>query len=283
MKTVQSRALVINDLSSFGKCSLTAAIAVLSAMNIQPCPLPTAVLSSQSEFPDFYCRDLTEIMPGYKKSWQKNGERFDGICTGYFANSRQLDSAIDIIDTFGSRSGTVLVDPVMGDGGRLYPVYDAAACEKMKRLASRADILTPNLTELCILSGADYSALSREPDCLERTAQAAKPLADGRGVIVTGIRCRGDICNMVISGGQVDIIRSKRVDESFSGTGDIFSAVVFGSVLSGKTLTESAKTAAKFVELAIADTLKQPYNPIYGVNFEKYLATLSEVTTNANT
>lgn len=274
---MQSRALVINDLSSFGKCSLTAAIAVLSAMNIQPCPLPTAVLSSQSEFPHFFCKDLTEIMPEYKSAWLKNGESFDGICTGYFANSAQLDSAIDIIDTFRGKSGVVLVDPVMGDGGRLYPVYDKAACEKMKHLASRADILTPNLTELCILTGTDYSSLKGESDCLERIAQIAKPLADGRGVVVTGIRCCGDICNMVIGGSSVEIFRSKLVDESFSGTGDIFAAVVFGSVLSGKTLTESAKTAAGFVELAISDTIKQQHNPIYGVNFEKYLATLSEV------
>lgn len=274
---MQSKALVINDLSSFGKCSLTAAIAVLSAMNIQPCPLPTAVLSSQSEFPNFFCKDLTEIMPEYKKAWLQNGERFDGICTGYFANSAQLDSALDIISAFGNGCRAVLVDPVMGDGGKLYPVYDRAACEKMKLLASRADILTPNLTELCILTGADYSSLNGNPDCLERIAQTAKPLADGRGVIVTGIRCCGEICNMVIGGGSVDVIRSKLVDESFSGTGDIFSAVVFGSVLSGKTLLESAKTAARFVELAISDTIKQHHDPIYGVNFEKYLTTLAEV------
>ncbi len=274
---MQSKALVINDLSSFGKCSLTAATAILSAMDIQPCPLPTAVLSSQSEFPHFYCKDLTEVMPEYKKAWLQNGERFDGICTGYFANSVQLDSAVDIISTFGKSCRAVLVDPVMGDGGRLYPVYDRAACEKMKLLAGRADILTPNLTELCILTGADYSSLNGNTDCLERIAQAAKPLADGRGVIVTGIRCCGDICNMVIGGGSVDVIRSALVDESFSGTGDIFSAVVFGSVLSGKTLLESAKAAARFVELAISDTIKQQHDPIYGVNFEKYLTTLSEV------
>ena len=274
---MQSKALVINDLSSFGKCSLTAATAVLSAMNIQPCPLPTAVLSSQSEFPNFFCKDLTEIMPEYKNAWLQNGERFDGICTGYFANSAQLDSALDIIIVFENGCRAVLVDPVMGDGGKLYPVYDRAACEKMKLLASRADILTPNLTELCILTGADYSSLNGNPDCLERIAQTAKPLADGRGVIVTGIRCCGEICNMVIGGGSVDVIRSKLVDESFSGTGDIFSAVVFGSVLSGKTLLESAKTAARFVELAISDTIKQHHDPIYGVNFEKYLTTLAEV------
>ncbi len=274
---MQSKALVINDLSSFGKCSLTAAIAVLSAMNIQPCPLPTAVLSSQSEFSQFYCKDLTEIMPEYKMVWLQNGECFDGISTGYFANGKQLDSAIDIIDAFRPNCRAVLVDPVMGDGGKLYPVYDAAACEKMKLLASRADILTPNLTELCILTGTDYSSLSNETDCLERIAQIAKPLARGRGIIVTGIRCRGDICNMVISGSSVEVFRSKLIDGSFSGTGDIFAAVVLGSVLGGKTLAESAKAAAKFVELAISDTIKQQYNPIYGVNFEKYLATLSEV------
>ena len=118
------RAMVINDLSSFGRCSLTAYIAVLSAMGHTPCPLPTAVLSAQSEFPDYFGMELTDAIPEYKKAWQKNRERFDGISTGYFANSRQLDHAADIINAFRTEGSAVLVDPVMGDNGSLLQIGD---------------------------------------------------------------------------------------------------------------------------------------------------------------
>lgn len=137
------KAAVINDLSSFGRCSLTAAIAVLSVMGHSPCPLPTAVLSAQSEFPVFCSEDLSEMIPRFQGAWLANHERFDGIATGYFAHSAQLGDALAFIRAFRSSTCTVLVDPVMGDNGKLYPAYDRGACGKMKRLAQAADVLTP--------------------------------------------------------------------------------------------------------------------------------------------
>ena len=119
---------VVNDLSSFGNCSLTAAVAILAAMGHRPCPLPTAVLSAQSEFPSFYEKDLTASMPHYLDAWEANHERFDGICTGYFARGGQLDHAAALLTRFRRDSTLTLVDPVMGDGGALYPGYDRSAC-----------------------------------------------------------------------------------------------------------------------------------------------------------
>lgn len=277
--------MVINDLSSFGNCSLTAAIAVLSAMGHRPCPLPTAVLSAQSEFPAYYAEELTDAMPRFADAWAANREQFDGIFTGYFAGERQLDYALDCLSRFRGDGTPVLVDPVMGDSGTLYPAYDRAACEKMKRLAACADVLTPNLTELCILSGADYGALTarcRDEDYLPRIAALAQPLAEGRSVVVTGVSVGEDICNLAIEGGKTEIIRSKRLEGRFSGTGDLFSAVAGGCMLHGCQLADSVRIAARFVSQAVADTLKEPHIPRYGVNYEKFLYTLHEVNQHAN-
>ena len=279
------KAAVINDLSSFGRCSLTAAIAVLSAMGHRPCPLPTAVLSAQTEFPVYAGEDLTALMPRYTEAWESNHERFDGICTGYFARSEQLRHTLDFLDRFQTDGTLLLVDPVMGDNGRLYPAYDRTACGKMQELARRADVLTPNLSELCLLTGADYDALTAhadDADYLNRVAALAAPLSAGRGVIVTGVRTEGCIVNLTVQDGSADALRSRLFGESLSGTGDIFSAVVFGALLGGDPLTRAAERAARFVELAIADTVKEAHNPLYGVNFEKFLYTLNEVNRNAN-
>lgn len=279
---MEKRAAVINDLSSFGGCSLTAFIAVLAALGVQPCPLPTAVLSAQSEFERFYRRDLTDDLPRWLDAWQANGERFDGICTGYFSAAGQLDSALRLIRGFRADGGVVIVDPVMGDDGALYPGFDRDVCRGMRRLAAQADVLLPNVTELCLLSGADYAALAQADNPLPQIEALAKPLAAGRGVVVTGIHCHHQIGNLVISGGEARLIACEKLGGRFSGTGDLFSAVVSGCVLNGKTLFQAAQTAADFVHAAIAETVRAPYDPLYGVRFENVLHLLTEVTTHAN-
>ena len=274
------RVAVINDLSGFGRCSLTAALSVLSVMGHSPCALPTAVLSHQSEIPHAFCTDLTESMPRFIAAWQQNNERFDGVLTGYFSSGRQLDYALRVIHKLCTENSLVVVDPVMGDNGRLYPAYDAAACGKMRELAAEADVLTPNLTELCILTDADYRRLTahrHDSDYLERIAAAAEKLAASCAVIVTGIHIGKEICNLAIQGGKAEVIRTPKCGGSFSGTGDLFSAVVCGSLLSGQPLEKAVKTAADFIQKSIADTVKQPHNPLYGVHFEKFLTTLVEV------
>ena len=256
------RAAVINDLSSFGKCSLTAYIAVLSAMGVQPCPMPTAVLSSQTEFEHYYAKDLSDAMPRYIEAWRKNKEHFDSICTGYFANAVQLDHALDFIRSFKTNNCMVLVDPVMGDGGSLYPAFDAATCQKMRLLAK-----------------ADYQALiaKRGVSLLGSVVAVAKKFSEGCGVIVTGIPDGRDICNLVVENKSARVIRRPKIGGRFSGTGDIFSAVVSGCLLKGKTLTESAQIAANFVSACVLDTVKTLHRPMYGVELEKNLNLLWKV------
>lgn len=271
---------VINDLSSFGACSLSAAMAVLPAMGHRVCPLPTAVLSAQSEFPVYASQDLTALMPRYTDAWRRNGERFDGICTGYFASAAQLQATEAFLSRFHTDSTLLFVDPVMGDNGALYPAYDRAACEEMKRLAARADVLTPNLTELCLLTGADYTTLTGGA---EQIAALAKPLAQGRSVAVTGIPDGGSLCNLIVQNGDTAVVRAKRAGGRYSGTGDLFAAVMCGGMLHGKTAAQAAQTAARFVALAAEEAARQPVHPRYGVPFERCLPILlNEVTCHAN-
>lgn len=272
---------VINDLSGFGKCSLTASIAILSAMGVQPCPVPTAVLTNQTGFKNHRCVDLTDSLNTYIDMWQKNGEVFDGIYSGYVASERQIDIISDFIDAFGRPHNVVLVDPVMGDNGRIYSAYNKVTCDKMRTLAKKADLVTPNLTELCILSDVDYNDLvSKQNDGYYAEAvfnTAKKAFAhDGQKIVVTGIRSGEHIYNGVFSKTDSYFVKTKMYGESFSGTGDIFASILCASVVNGEKLEKAAEKAAKFIEKVTADTIKTPYDPNYGVNFEKFICELSD-------
>ena len=142
---------VLNDLSGLGKCSLTAAIPVISVMGIQACPLPTAVLSCQTGFPSYFCDDYTERMDKFMDEWKKLDFQPDGIYTGFLADAAQADKVVSFIEQFGGENVKILVDPVMGDDGEEYSIYTEALCEKMRFLAKRAAVITPNLTEALLL------------------------------------------------------------------------------------------------------------------------------------
>ncbi len=144
---------VVNDISGMGRCSLTAAIPVLSVLGLECCPLPTAVLSNQTGYDSFFCADFTEQMEAYIAEWRKRRINFDGILTGYLASARQADTILSFLEEFKTENTLYVCDPVMADDGRVYDTYDDALCGKIKMLAGKADVITPNLTELCILTG----------------------------------------------------------------------------------------------------------------------------------
>ena len=267
---------VINDLSGFGKCSLTATIAVLSVMGVQPCPMPTAVLTNQTGYKNHYCIDLTDELCHYKEMWSLNNESFDGIYSGYIADKRQVDIIFDFINTFRKSNTVVLVDPVMGDNGRLYSAYNDDTCKKVCGLARSADIITPNLTELCILTNTDFDELNshcESDDFLDRIGEVAKDAISHseQKIVVTGI-CKGyDLYNGVFSKQDCNFVKAECHGGSFSGTGDIFASIVFASVVNGESLVSSVKKAVSFIEKATADTAKEPYDRNDGINFEKFL------------
>ena len=270
------KAAVINDISGFGKCSLTATIAVLSVMGVQPCPMPTAVLTNQTGYKNHYCIDLTDELCHYKEMWSLNNESFDGIYSGYIADKRQVDIIFDFINTFRKSNTVVLVDPVMGDNGRLYSAFSNETCKKVCSLARSADIITPNLTELCILTDTDFEELNshcESDDFLDRVSEVAKGAFSHseQKIVVTGIKKGKCLYNGVFTKQDCSFVKAECHGGSFSGTGDIFASIVFASVVNGESLVSAVKKAVSFIEKATADTAKEPYDRNDGINFEKFL------------
>lgn len=270
----------INDLSGAGRCSLTVAIPILSTLKVQVYPLPTAILSNQTGYPDYFIDDFTDKMDNFTLQWQRIGIKFDGIYTGFLANEKQVDKILNFLQVFKSENTLLLVDPVMGDDGKVYPNFAEKLCEKIKQLTLEADIITPNLTECCILSGEDYGELMQHqnsPDFLDRIAAVGKKLITGnvKQVVVTGIHWNEDeekiLVNVILDGNEVCVVKSAVTGGSYSGTGDIMASVICGSVVNGKGLTQSVETAVKFIHTAIEDTYKDKTHRNDGVNFEKYL------------
>lgn len=270
------KAAVINDLSGFGKCSLTATIAVLSVMGVQPCPMPTAVLTNQTGYKNHYCIDLTDELCHYKEMWSLNNESFDGIYSGYIADKKQVDIILDFISTFKKSNTVVLVDPVMGDNGRLYSAFSNETCKKVCSLARSADIITPNLTELCILTDTDFEELNshcESDDFLDRISDVAKGAFSHseQKIVVTGIKKGNCLYNGVFTKQDCSFVKAECHGGSFSGTGDIFASIVFASVVNGESLVSAVRKAVSFIEKATADTAKEPYDRNDGINFEKFL------------
>lgn len=270
------KAAVINDLSGFGKCSLTATIAVLSVMGVQPCPMPTAVLTNQTGYKNHYCIDLTDELCHYKEMWSLNNESFDGIYSGYIADKKQVDIILDFINTFRKSNTIVLVDPVMGDNGRLYSAFSNETCKKVCSLARSADIITPNLTELCILTDTDFEELNshcESDDFLERISDVAKGAFSHseQKIVVTGIKKGNCLYNGVFTKQDCSFVKAECHGGSFSGTGDIFASIVFASVVNGESLVSAVSKAVSFIEKATADTAQEPYDRNDGINFEKFL------------
>lgn len=270
---------VINDLSGFGRCSLTAAIPVISVMGAQPCPLPTAILSAQTGFQDFYCDDYTNQLDLYLAHWEKMQVEFDGILTGYFANAQQIEIILQFISRFKKAHTKLFVDPIMGDGGEIYSTYTPALCDAVCSLALHADLITPNLTELCVLANESYARIVQIADddrfFAEICSMAQRLLQKGVGaVIVTGLNRGKSIYNGVFEGTRHTFHRSNAHGGRFSGTGDLFAAAVCGAVMRGDDLDSAVQLAAEFIEKSVAATLPDAIHPNHGVNFEQYLPML---------
>ncbi len=271
---------VINDLSGFGKCSLTAAIPVLSCQGVQACPLPTAVLSNQTGYPEYFCKDLTEIMPQFIKQWKNLDVRFDGILTGFVSSEEQIDIIGQFCKEFRSESTLMTVDPVMADNGEVYPTFSPSLCKKIKELALTADVITPNITELAVLSNTDFSKFQHHFykeslfDVLKESARSI--LLNGvKNIIVTGVRAyEGKVTNCIIDSQGITPVSTEAFHGSFSGTGDLFAAVVCGELVKGGDIVSAVSKAAKFIEISLRATLTECTRTEDGICFEPFLKLL---------
>ncbi|WP_337802368.1 pyridoxamine kinase [Mitsuokella jalaludinii] len=270
----QKRIALVNDITGFGRCSVTVELPLISAMKIQACPLPTAILSVHTGFPDHYLDDYTERMAPYIASWEKNGLAFDGICTGFLGSAVQIAIVLDFIRRFKGAGTRVMVDPVMGDYGKLYPSYTQEMCDKMRSLLGVADLVTPNLTEACQLLDIPYPTDGIVTD--DELCEMAEALA-ARGpkqVVITGLHEGDTIKNFLYEEGKIAIVRAPKIGGDRSGSGDAFAAIVAASLIRGEELEVAVQKAASFISrcLAYALELDLPWN--YGLPFEEYLTEL---------
>lgn len=287
---MSKKVAVINDLSGFGRCSLTAALPVISVMGVQPCPLPTAVLSAQTGYPSFYCDDYTEKMEYFRQEWEKMGVCFDGIYTGFVGSEEQVQQIFHFLQTFYNKEDTetfLLVDPIMGDEGKRFSFCTDALLNDMKQLVARADIVTPNLMELCLLTDVDYHTVVMEieerRECTTKVIRmlAEKLLANGcKTVIVTGIRFWDEdeklikIGNLTVTKERAVMSAFPYIGGSFSGTGDLFASVVAGGVARGDDIFQTVELAGIFIWKAMKDSSEANVQRNEGADFEKYLGML---------
>ena len=259
---------LINDLSGFGKCSLTAAIPVISVLGVQACPLPTAVLSAQTGFESYYCDDFTDRMDYFTEEWKKMGETFDGIYSGYLAGPKQIEKVLHFLKQFKENDTLYLADPVMGDHGRKIRIFSEELLEGMKELTIKANVMTPNLTELCLLADEDYENIisyRQEDDYIKRIQEICERLLSQakaeQTIVVTGI----------VREKENFYIETLYTGKSFSGTGDLFASVICGCLVKGMSIAEAMKKAAYFLQEAIEEASRENIPANHGVHFEKYL------------
>ncbi|MDR0766342.1 MAG: pyridoxamine kinase [Odoribacteraceae bacterium] len=262
----------IHDLSGYGRASLTVVIPVLSCMGYQVCPLPTAVLSAHSEFAGFRSLDLTGFMSEAIAHWKSLGLSFDAIYSGYLASERQMEVVEGFFRDFGNERNFIVVDPVLGDHGALYPGMTAGMVAGMRRLCARAGVITPNLTEAALLLGrdprADIPAGEAARWCEELCATGPE-----RVIITSAPGVNGRDATLARDGkeGRTWRVTCEHVPASYPGTGDAFASAITGCLLNGDTLPEAIDRAVYFVHAGIKATFGHAGHPLDGIDQERVL------------
>lgn len=270
-KKRQKRIAIINDFSGFGRCSLTVSIPIISAMKIQCCALPTAVFSNHTGYDDYFFDDYTDKMKLYYSKWKKLNLKFDGIYTGFLGSVKQVEIVTDFIKEFSDKNTVIISDTVMGDNGKVYATYNDELCNCIKNLVPFADIITPNLTEACILANIPYSENISDEKTLAEISEKLY-LRGCKKIVITGIKKDRYIGNFIYCGkDNHKFIKNKISGQQRAGTGDVFSSVIAADAVNGVDFETSVKKAADFVSRAIALSDKMNIPTQDGVCFEEIL------------
>ena len=271
-----NRVLTIQDISCLGQCSLTVALPILSACGQETVILPSAVLSTHTGgFQGFTFRDLIDDMPAIQKHWFKEGIRFDAIYTGYLGSMKQIEYVRDMMKTLGKDDLIKIIDPAMADNGSLYSLFDLKYAHAMGELCAEADIILPNITEACLMTGLEYRENYDE--------KYVKAVLDGlrqksmATIILTGVSYDDGTTGVVVyEDGDYQYYRHRKLKNSCHGTGDIYASAFTGALLSGKKTYEAACIAADYVVMCMENTLDDDSH-WYGVKFEPVLHKLIEM------
>ncbi len=260
----------VNDLSGVGRCSLTVAIPVISAMGAQVCPAPTAILSAHTGFKGIVATDMTEFLGRTLAAWTDMGMLFDCVYTGYLGSPRQAELILSFLNA--QKQALKIVDPVMGDEGRLYSGVDASMAEAMRALCRAADVVTPNMTEFSVLAGEDYSMRPRTRSEIDEMLKRLP----SRAAVVTSVPYAGGLANAYRDfSGETGVIPFEAVDGHYPGTGDLFASVLTGALVAGDAIKSAVARAADFVSRAMALS-RGAGDPNHGVQLEAALPYLLE-------
>lgn len=266
------RVLSINDISCIGKCSLTITLPIVSACGVTCDLLPTALLSTHTGgFDGYTFRDLTDDIDGILAHWKTLGIKYDVIYSGYLGSMRQIDKVRAIKQEFLKEGGIFVVDPVMGDNGKLYAGFSADFVAHMRSLCSEADFILPNLTEASFLANIPYPAQSERAD---GNALATALRTFTTRPIVTGVQEGGEIAVYYHDGHETKRYATKSTSGFFHGAGDVFASSFVGALANGKTLDEAVAICADYTTACIERSAVEVEDTRFGLNFEKELPTL---------
>lgn len=269
-KGIQKKIAVINDMSGYGRCSIAVSLPVISKLKVQCCPVPTAIFSNHTGYEHYFFDDYTEKMPEYIRNWKLLGLEFSGIYSGFLGSDAQIDTVENFIRDFRTEQTLVIIDPVMGDYGKAYATFTPTLCKSMKRLVQYADILTPNLTEACILTDTPYKEKWRKKEIREL---AVKLMEMGPSkVVITGIVQGSYIANYVCDEKKCEhFLRTIRVGTQRCGTGDLFASIIAADAVNGVDFAVSVKKASNFVKKCIEKSMELEIPVTDGVAFEEIL------------
>lgn len=269
----QKRVLAVHDLSCVGRCSLTVALPILSAAGLEASALPTAVLSTHTGgFTGMTFRDLTQDLPAIFQHWKTLDLAFDAIYTGYLGSAEQVALVEQLFDAFRGEQTKIIVDPVMGDHGKLYPGMSEKMPQLMKRLCQRADVIVPNQTEAALMLGRPYLETPDQAE-VDDLMQALREMTRA-SVVLTGISPEEGKLGAAVydrETGQSACPAAPHMPGSYHGTGDVYASALTGAYLAGKTLVQAAQIAADFTQQSIVETLPLGLETRYGVCFERAL------------
>lgn len=272
MNPILPRVAAVHDVSGFGKCALTIALPVLSACGVEVCPLPTAVLSANTDFAGFQMVDLTDAMPRFLRHWQAMGLHLDAVYSGFLGSAEQMDDIERMVQLF--HPALTLVDPVCGDDGLVYKTYTPAMCARLRRLMGIADVITPNLTEACVLTDTPYDTCRTDAAAVRCLAERLRETG-AKSVIITGIERDGLLCNCILDETGYDERAVPLLPFRMHGTGDLFASVLTGGLMTGHSLRASVDSAARFTAFAMEKSVRYDGAFQRGVCFEPYLHLLA--------
>lgn len=269
----QKKIAVINDFSGFGRCSIAASLPIISAMKIQCCPLPTAIFSNHTGFDSFFYTDYTAHMNQYMDEWKKLDLQFAGILTGFLGSPEQIGIVKRFLSLFKRWDNITVIDPVMGDYGKLYPTYSPVLAEQMRSLVPYADILTPNLTEACMLTGTPYQADMQEEGLTRLCEQLSR--MGPKKIVISGLERGDNLENFIYEEGKApQIILEHKVGPFRSGTGDVFSTIIAADAVNGVEFSDAVRHASAFVAKVLRRTVELDLPKTDGICFEEFLTEL---------